>query len=38
MIKKNSDHIVLPGLIFIFLLMGLVLFYIAFSTGGLGEN
>ena len=36
--KDNSDRLVMKGLIAIFLIMGLVLFYIAFSTGGLGEG
>ena len=38
MSEENSDHLVMRGLIVIFLLMGALLFYVAFSTGGLGEN
>jgi hypothetical protein len=38
MAQDKSDRQVMTGLIIIFLIMGFVLFYIAFSTGGLGES
>jgi len=38
MAQDKSDRQVMTGLIIIFLIMGIVLFYIAFSTGGLGES
>ena len=38
MSDENSDHLVMLGLMIIFFFMGAILFYIAFSTGGLGES